>query len=129
MPVHWREDLKQRWLVLVYSDPYTVAEWEQTITLVLQHPRWQPPRRLLVDRRYCAAPTTQFVHDIERFIRNHEHDFSGANVAVVVGTDAGYGMTRMHENLAEAQGMPLRIRAFRDWNEAETWLDERGRAS
>lgn len=120
--IHYREDLKQRWLVLVYQDPYTADEWREAIGAIFQHALWRAPRRLLVDRRYCSAPSTPFIHEIERFIAAHPEEFNDAHVAVVVSSDVGYGVTRMHENIAAAERLPIKIRAFRDWEEAEHWL-------
>jgi hypothetical protein len=122
MAIHWREDLKRRWPVIVYADPYTVAEWERTMTEILAHPISTTPLRLLVDRRYCQAPAGDFVRQIAAFVRRYEDRFHGASVAIVASDLAGYGVARMTELLV-AEQVKCAIRAFRDWNEADRWLD------
>lgn len=124
MTIHWREDLKRRWAVMVYTDPYTVADWQKTMSEILAHPIASRPLRVLVDRRHCRAPAAQFIQQISDFMRRHHDRFRGGSVAIVASDAAGYGVARMTELLLEAEKMPCAVRAFRDWAEAEVWLEE-----
>ena len=121
MPIHWREDLKRRWAVIVYADPYTVAEWERAMTEILAHPIATLPLRLLVDRRYCQAPAGDFVRHITGYVRRHQDRFDAASVAIVTSDLAGHGVARMAELLV-GEDVKCALRAFRDFDEAERWL-------
>ncbi len=101
MAIYWREDVKQRWAVVVYADPVTATEWEGAMEEILKHPIARPPFRLLSDR-------DQFV---------------GARFAVVGTDSAAFGMARMSEILSSDRGAPFEVRAFRKYEEAEAWLE------
>ncbi|HUE87163.1 MAG TPA: hypothetical protein VMO26_13895 [Vicinamibacterales bacterium] len=124
MPISWREALTGRWAVLVYSDPYTVAELERAMVEILAHAISAPPFRLLVDRRHCQAPTPAFVKHIAALLDQHRERVAGGHVAMVTSDEVGFGAARMTEIMVEVQGVPCTLRAFRDWAEAERWLDD-----
>jgi SpoIIAA-like len=124
VPVYWREALKGRWAVIVYSDPYTMEQFEQVMAQILAHPISRPALRLLIDRRYCSAPLTDFVQRMVAYAEKHQVQLAGSRAAAVVSTDAMYGMGRMLEGLVEAKNLPHEVRTFRDWDEAERWLQE-----
>jgi hypothetical protein len=122
MPIHWREGLKGRWPVVVYSDPYTTDELDRALTEILAHPVGAPPLRLLVDRRYCTAPTTAFVQHIADFIEGHLAQYTDGRIAIVTSDDTGFGVGRMTQTIAELRQLPCRFQVFRDWSDAEKWL-------
>jgi hypothetical protein len=129
MAIHWREDLKRRWPVMVYADPYTIWEWEATIAEILDREIGGPPFRLLVDRRYCQAPPTFFVRQMSAFLRQHHDRLRGGAIAIVARDTQSAGVARMTELILEGQQLPCAIRAFRDWDEAEHWLDGQQRTT
>jgi hypothetical protein len=106
--------------LIEFSDPYTVRESEQTMQAVLDNRRTQAPLRLLVDVRHSQPPETAFVQNAATFWRQHLSQMDGARIAVLVATDAQFGMARMSEIYTEQ--MPFRLRAFRDLAQAEEWL-------
>ena len=124
MPVYWRESLKGRWAVVVYSDPYTMEQFERVMSEIFAHPISRPELRLLVDRRYCSAPMSDFIQRMVACADKHRVQLAGSRAAAVVSTDAMYGMGRMLESLVEAKSLPGEVRTFRDWDEAEQWLLE-----
>ena len=123
MPITWHEDAKHRWAVLVYSDPYTTSEWNLAIQGILEHPI-AASRRLLVDRRDSTAPTSDFVRHLISFGERHGSQAVGARIALVASHSAGYGMARMTEILSEVKNLPITVRSFREYKDAEAWLAE-----
>ena len=124
MPVYWREGLKGRWAVLVYTDPYTMEQFERVMADIFADPISRPQLRLLIDRRSCSTPMPDFARRLVDFAERHRDRFAGAKVAAVVADDAMFGMGRMVENMLEAKGLPPEMRTFRDWSVAEQWLEE-----
>lgn len=92
------------------------------MTEILSHPISTAPLRLLVDRRYCQAPAGDFVRQIGGYVRRHKERFDGASVAIVTSDLAGYGVARMTELLLSEE-VNCAIKAFREWNDADHWLD------
>ena len=123
MPVYWREALKGPWLVLVYADPYGMDEVERVMHEIFARPEREPELRLLIDRRHCTAPELDFVRRLLSCGERHRDWFHGARIAVVAASDVAFGMGRMVEHLAEVNDLPPTLRTFREWNEAERWLE------
>lgn len=131
MPVFWREGLKCRCAVLVYSDPYTYDEIQAAMLAIWAHPVSEPPFRLLVDRRHSQPPSADLVRRIVSSFAEHRDRLKGGRVALVVNdqTQAAYGMGRMAEILAESKQLPVDVKTFRDWQEAERWLEKADEAA
>jgi hypothetical protein len=124
--IRWREDLKRRWAVIVYADPYSVDEWNAALGEILSHPISNPPLRLLIDRRYSEAPPGAFARQITTSIASERDRFAGGHVAIVTAGTAGLGAVRMAEIAIEEARLPCRVRGFREWTDAERWLEEPG---
>lgn len=60
------------------------------------------------------------VRRIADLVQGH---WSGAKAALVVGSDAGYGMARMYE-MHLASAAPGEVRVFRDLEEAHAWVTQ-----
>jgi hypothetical protein len=123
MAIRWREDLKRRWAVVVYADPFTADEFQRVMTEILAHPISAPPLRLLVDRRYCSAPMPEFINRVVAFADGHRDRLNGARVALVVANDAAHGNARSVELTGEAKQFPVSVQPFREWTDAERWLE------
>lgn len=128
MPISWREGIKGRYAVIVYSDPYTLGEFACAMAGVFAHPVSQPTVRLLIDRRYCSAPTTLFVRRLVEFAELNPERLTDARIAAVASHDVTFGMGRMLETLVEVHRLPYTLRTFREWDDAERWLVESARA-
>lgn len=124
MPVFWRESLKGPWPIVVYIDPYSFDEARRVMNDIFRHTISAPAFRLLVDRRHCAPPDTEFVRRIVGLVATHSDRLDGSQVALVVGrNDVAYGMARMAALTCDAQALPCRVEVFREWDEAERWLE------
>ena len=108
---------------MVYADPYTFSEWDRTMNEILSDPIADPPLRLLVDHRSCQAPALMFVRHMGEYVRRHRDRFRGGAIAIVSGDTSGYAIARMTEMLIDAKQVPCEVRAFREWDDAEQWLE------
>lgn len=85
-----------------------------------RHPDYEPGMPILLDNRARTAISTR-AHIAEMAEATARSSLpEGTRCAVVVPSTVEFGMTRMFEALSE-EG-PLRVRAFRDVEEAEAWL-------
>jgi hypothetical protein len=122
MPVSWAHDLAGQRTIVTLTDPYSFQEWEETVAAMIAARACEPRGHFLVDRRQSAPPTTEFVRRMSETFVEHVVTIGRARVAVVVDSEAGFGMARMSQLLAEAQTPAVTIRAFRSYTEAERWL-------
>jgi hypothetical protein len=120
MPVQWREMPAGQYIVIEFSDPFTTPESERAMREIFTRRDGRGALRLFVDVRDSAPPDAPFVHTAAAFFRRHVAELEGARIAVIVATDAQFGMARMSEIVTEQ--LPLRIRAFREAAAAEEWL-------
>ena len=74
-------------------------------------------RRLLIDRRDAARPTSTFVGCMVDFFRAHEARLAGTRAAVLVSSD-------VPEPLPDLRVGRFRIRTFDDAAKAVQWLDQ-----
>jgi hypothetical protein len=123
VPIRWREDLQQRWPIVMYSDPYTTDEWVQTMRDVFAHPISAPPLRILVDRRYSYSPAREFVERMLQCAEAHRERIAGAKVAVLVSDNASGVVIDMAALLAEVHKLTVTVRTFTTWEDAERWLE------
>ena len=124
MPVSWRVEPEARRTLVTLSDPYSFPEWEEALTAMIDSRACDPWRAFLVDRRNAAPPTTDFVRRMADAFGRNSTQIGSARVAIVVNNDVNYGMARMTQMLAEAQTPNITIRAFRQLEDAERWLDQ-----
>jgi hypothetical protein len=117
MPVSWAPGPAGHCTIVTLTDPYSFLEWEKALAGMMAARACEPRGCFLVDRRQAAPPTTEFVHVAT---------IGQVRVAVVVDSDASFGMARMSQLLAEAQTPGITIRAFRSYAEAERWLGTGG---
>jgi hypothetical protein len=122
MPIFWREGLRGTWAVLVYVDPCTRDELSRALTEILAHPISRPRVRLLIDRRHCRAPSATFVRHIAAFMEARIDRFTAGHVAIVTSDEVGMGAAQMTQIIGESKGIPCALAAFREWAEAEQWL-------
>jgi hypothetical protein len=122
MAVTWRESMKGGWPVVMLSDPFTLIEWRQVLKNVCEQCTARRPLRLLIDGRYCSAPTADFVG---RAVTALETQKEYGRVAVVVQSSDAYAMGRFAEAVVYIRNLPFEIQTFNAWEAAETWLKRR----
>jgi hypothetical protein len=123
MPITWHTEAAGRWAVMIYSDPFTVADFDRTLREILHHPIARL-RRLLIDQRDIGAPDAAFVTQVVAHAERHREHMPGARVAIVAPADGVLAMARMTELLVAAREYPVAVRGFLSYDEAEAWLAE-----
>jgi hypothetical protein len=124
LPVTWHRDSRQRWIVLVYSDPYTIIDLERVTAALVLDSVFKATKRILVDATNCVPPTPEFVREMARLAERYGVEMSGTNVAVAAKDDATFGMARMAELLFETRRLPMRLSAFRHIDDAAASLSD-----
>src|SRR3954471_21903422 len=122
MPVATQFPSGGQFAILSITDPYTIEEWRTAARALLESEFCREHRRLLVDRRHAAAPTTAFVETMTHFFGAQRSELSGKHAAVLVADDAAFGMSRMTELLSQLKSPEMIIRTFRDYDTAVQWL-------
>lgn len=122
MGIFWREGLKGDWFVIVFSDPYSADEAEAVMREIFAKAGDARPLRFLVDARHSQPPSPAFVRRASTFWSAHLDHMRDAKLAVVVASDAQFGMARMAQISVEVAQLPFTLHAFREWSDAETWL-------
>lgn len=97
-------------------------EWRAVATALLASDFCREHGKVLIDRRRATAPTTAFAETMTYFLAAHRSALSGKRAAVVVADEAGFGMSRMTELLAQCKAPEVLIRTFRDYDAAVEWL-------
>jgi hypothetical protein len=123
MPICWNVQPSSPWTVVTFSDPYTFQQWEAAFAEMKALRACEPWRRFLIDRRHSMPPTSEFVQMMVRAMSAHAAVTGHARVAVVVSSDAGFGMGRMAQMTAEASTAAISMRIFRSYEAAERWLE------
>jgi hypothetical protein len=124
MPVYWRQGLKGRYAVLVYTDPYTLEQSERAMSEIFAHPISLPDVRLLIDRRHCSAPLPDFVRGLVAFIDRYRDRLAGGRAAAVVSSASMNTAADLMERFVREHRFPHTMRTFHDWAEAEAWLQQ-----
>jgi hypothetical protein len=120
MPVNWSVDAANKVVTIRYVDPYTEDEWREAVAAALRDEAYQHGFDFLIDRRFAQAPSEAFARAVAVFISAHIGEFGPARVAIVVSSEAGYGMGRIQQVLNETAG--LESRAFTSQDAAADWL-------
>jgi len=122
MPITWTLEPAGRYMQFAITDPYTIEEWRTAAAALVSSSFCRQYGKVLVDRRSASAPTTAFVETMTHFMATHRSELSGKRAAVLVADDAGFGMSRMTELVAELEVPEVFIRTFRDYETAVQWL-------
>jgi hypothetical protein len=64
----------------------------------------------------------EFVDEMVSFMSSRHGVLAGARMAIVTGSDAGFGMCRMLQLKVEARSPDISIHPCRSYDEAVAWL-------
>ena len=121
MPMEYRYDEAKQTIYAVAKGSVNTDELDAFMTFVTQAEEFSPDTRTLWDLRELDFNSVdrQFV---EQFVNTREKypDRGAARIAMIVGSDHGFGMTRMYEMLSDR--LPQNIKVFREPGEATAWL-------
>jgi hypothetical protein len=113
-------DPDARLVRLTYLDTPVFDEWVAAIESALNSPDYQEGYSWIVDRSSVPAPDTAFIRKVSKFLGARADAFAKSRVAIVVGNEMGYGMSRMEQILTEGVFPGLEI--FTSIEQAEAWL-------
>src|SRR5262245_10591682 len=122
MPICWSIQPALQCTVVTVSDPYTFQQWEAALADMVAGRACEPWRTFLVDRRNATPPSSEFVRMMVAALTGHVSAIGDTRVAVVVDSDAGFGMGRMAQLTAEANNSAISMRVFRCYETAQRWL-------
>ncbi len=125
MPLKYEifEDLK---LVLaVGKDVISFEELMDHVDQISKDPKYKKPMKKLVDYRKVKS-----IHlnssESETFAQKKAslaNVFFGEKCAIVAPVDPAYGVARVHDSLMDYKEPGIETSVFRDWDEAQEWLD------
>jgi len=121
MPIAWRFEPAGEYFIFSVTDPYTMEEWRDAMTAILAAPVTRTRIALLVDRRDTQPITADAVDQMTLFFSRHAPELAGYRAAILVNSDAVFGMARMTQLRAELR-MNGTIRPFRNPDDAVAWL-------
>ncbi len=124
MPIDFWLDSESQILIVEVEGLVVPEDVVRYRTRLLADPDFTPGMHTLVDCREAAtegltAANLQFLADD---IQSRRRLLARAKCAVVVATDAAYGLMRMYE--AYTLESPVVVRVFREETEARQWLSE-----
>lgn len=124
MPITTSIDTETGLRTHVLIGAVSLEELKDALREVYERPDFRPEADTLCD--LCQADLGQFSHaavkGIVDYVAKHRGAPPGARTAVVVGRDLGFGLARMYEQMLMAS-TNLRVRVFRDMDEAMAWLE------
>jgi len=121
MPITWRFESDGQYFVFSVADPYTITEWRDAMMAILTARVSRTRIALLVDRRDTQPITADDVDQMAVFFSGHAQELSGYRVAILVNSDAVFGMARMTQMRAEVRMNGI-VRPFRNHEDAVAWL-------
>src|SRR5262245_51951096 len=95
MPITWSVDSDERFVLLTIVDPYTLEDWRDAVTEVLESPAVSLPLRLLVDRRGTHSLSKAMVEGFNRFFTEHQRALSGVRAAIVLSSGIYFEFAEM----------------------------------
>lgn len=120
MPITWRVEPCGRFVLFRVVDPYTIDEWRDAMTAILDSLDVGSPLTLLVDRRGTQPLTQTTVDEFSRYFNEHRERIRGGRCAIILSHGVDFelaGMLRTVVRIPDAS-----VRTFRDYDEAVVWL-------
>jgi hypothetical protein len=90
-----------------------------------QNPEVRPTLNALADFRKATLKSLSYeqINQIPALIATYTASYQGGKNAIVTSTDVNFGLTRILEAVSAEH--PFTIRAFRSYEAAMQWLDEK----
>jgi hypothetical protein len=120
MPITWRVEPDERFVLFIVVDPYTIDDWRETMTAILECPSVRLPLTLLVDRRGTQSLSKATVEGFNRFFTEHLDTLSGGRCAIVLSSGVYFEIAGMLRTVLSIPNTS--VRTFQDYDEALAWL-------
>ena len=123
MPIKMESDHKRNLTTFSASGELTYAE---QIAALQEFYGTKPTVNVLWDFRAITGNriSSRELGHIIAFVKENEKKRPAGKTALVASTDAHFGLARMSEIMAEGEGLPWAMRAFRSIERAFDWIDE-----
>jgi len=128
MPIECRIDADEGIVFTTLSGEVGASDIIAAMEELLRRPGYRTGMIGLADlRSYTWRTEASDIRRIAQFMIANGRKIGRSRTAIVVSDDYSYGMSRMYEAFASAS--PIKVRIFRDMDEAVTWLidDRSGR--
>jgi hypothetical protein len=120
MPIQYRIDQSDMLVRLELSDPLDLEQVQEAVHRLVSDPALRPGLNFISDHsKLDFTATTDFVRAIRTPLIDLVERLGPFRCAIVVPSDASYGMARMAESLTE--DIHAEVLAFRSLEEAESW--------
>ena len=122
MPISYRIEKNEGLLYLTVHGPIDPQQIIANSDKMLADPDYAPGMNMFVDAREMdiSGANSGDLELIAADSLSKRELFAPSRCAVVVASDAAFGIVRMYEVYSEDH--PLTVRAFRNENEAREWL-------
>lgn len=120
MPISWSVETDGRFVLFTVVDPYTIDDWRETMTAILECPSVRLPLTLLVDRRGTQSLSKATVEGFNRFFTDRHEALSGGRCAIVLSSGVYFEIAGMLRTVLSIPNTS--VRTFQDYDEALAWL-------
>lgn len=120
MPITWSVEPDGRFVRFTVVDPYTVDEWRDAMTAIIESAAVSFPLRLLVDRRGTQSLSKAAVEGFNRFFADHQQAIVGGRCAIVLSSGVYFEIAGMLRAVLRIPNTS--VRTFQDYDEAVVWL-------
>lgn len=120
MAITWSVEPGRRFVLFRVVDPYTIDEWRESMTAMLESPAVGSPLILLVDRRGTQPLTQAIVDEFNRYFTEHRERLAGSRCAIVLSYGVDFEIAGMLRTVVQIPNAS--VRTFRDYDEAVAWL-------
>ena len=122
MPITWSVEPDGRFVLFTVVDPYTIDDWREAMTAMIDCPAVALPLTLLVDRRGTHSLSKATVEGINRFFNEHQQALSGGRCAIVLSSGVYFEIAEMLRTVLRIRDTS--VRTFQDYDEAVAWLTQ-----
>jgi len=121
MSLHVAFDVRGGFMRVTLAGGLRFESFVAAFDALVSHESFRPGANTLWDFRAAplASVPTETLRRIMRFAGDRQELRRGARIALVVASDADFGVARIYEALAA--DLPMEFRVFRDVGEAEAW--------
>lgn len=123
MPITWRVEPGGPFVLFTVVDPYTIDDWREAMTAMIDCPTVTLPLTLLVDRRGTHSLSKATVEAFNRFFTEHQQALSGGRCAIVLSSGVYFEIAEMLRTVLRIRDTS--VRTFQDYDEAVAWLTQK----
>src|SRR5262245_249551 len=120
MPITWSVEPDGRFVLFTVLDPYTIDDWRDAMTAIIESTEVSLPLTLLVDRRGTQSLSKATVEGFNRFFTEHQPAIAGGRCAIVLSSGVYFEIAGLLRGVLRIPNTS--VRTFQDYDEAVAWL-------